>query len=178
MTNQYTVTPSVPLPTGNLLAGIGALCGISVFCILEVIILIINGFENRRGIYFWSIFFALIGTIIFNVAIIIYFFGLGYHKLWLTATLFAIGYVIYIPAEFLVLYSRLHLLAPDRRIMRFVLILISAECLLITIPTCITSTGSFVTTKTNTFDSADSIMGRVEPCVYAAVEITISCIYL
>ena len=54
MTNQYTVTPSVPLPTGNLLAGIGALCGISVFCILEVIILIIraerangrNGYKN------------------------------------------------------------------------------------------------------------------------------------
>lgn len=76
------------------------------------------------------------GCLINAIAVVLRFFVPNPDRLWPLYTLFILaGWTIYAPAQLLVLYSRLHLVNQNRRVQRWVLIMIVVVASLMIIPT-------------------------------------------
>jgi hypothetical protein len=120
---------------------------------------------------------AITGAIIFDIGCTLLFFAPGPWRHWLITTALTIGYLVYIPAEFLVLYSRLHILSADKKTLRFILVLITAECLLVTLPNAVISAGSFASTLPG-FIRANHFAQRIEIIIYMVTEMVISFTYI
>lgn len=76
------------------------------------------------------------GCAIDNIAVVVKFFVRNPEPLWPLYTLFILlGWTIYATAQLLVLYSRLHLVNQNRKLQRWVLIMIIAVASLMIIPT-------------------------------------------
>jgi hypothetical protein len=102
---------------------------------------------------------------------------LKYQTPWISAIFIAFGYIIHIPAEFAVLYSRLHLIGASRRTLHLILAGMVVEVSLITFPSCILVTGALATAAPK-FVMAFFYFQRLEVCVYAAFEIVVSGVYI
>ena len=76
------------------------------------------------------------GCLINAIAVVLRFFVPNPDRLWPLYTLFILaGWTIYAPAQLLVLYSRLHLVNQNRKVHRWVLIMIIVVASLMIIPT-------------------------------------------
>ena len=76
------------------------------------------------------------GCLINVIAVVLRFFVPNPDRLWPLYTLFILaGWTIYAPAQLLVLYSRLHLVNQNRKVHRWVLIMIIVVASLMIIPT-------------------------------------------
>jgi hypothetical protein len=177
MSDSYAITGSSPLPTGARLIAVGCFTGMAVLCLFELLILIPKRFQRRSGQYFWSLVTALIGAALFNIGIILYNFVLHNTSPWIYVLFLDVGYLLYVPSEMSVLYSRLHLLSPSRKLMQVFLLIAVTEVTLVTIPLTVISTGAQVTSSAG-FATAFSVFARVEVIVYAATQWLLSGIYI
>jgi hypothetical protein len=177
MGNAYVATQETPFPDGAMLVGMAALTGMSFLCIFELVVLALTTLRRRSGLYFWSIIVAIIGALLFNLGVLLYCYALNNRLAWLSGGMFGIGYLLYVPAEFLVLYSRLHLLGASPRTLKLVIIVIVVEVLLITTPIAILSTGAVVAHSAK-LNSVFSIWQRIEVWMYASTEIFLSSVYI
>lgn len=91
--------------------------------------------------------------------------------------LMTIGWVIMIPSQSLVLWSRLHLVTQNTKFLRFLLILIITDSVLCISATIVFNWGAFEA-KTPFFLRGYSIMEKIEMCVFTAQEVFISLVYL
>jgi hypothetical protein len=172
----YNVSQTNALPTGRMLTAIGAFSGMAMLCLFDLTILISTKFR-RRSLYFWSMVAATFGAFLFNLGLMLFFFVFGISQPWVVAILTGFGYLIFVPAQFLVLYSRLYVLSVSERIKRFVLVLGITEVLLVALPLDIIATAALVV-NSQLLSNIYSYMQRIEVCVYSATMITISAIYL
>ena len=173
----YGATAAAALPNDTELFTMAALLGASLLSVFELAVLIMATFRHRSGLYFWSVTIAAFGALVFNLGLLLLFFVLKYRTPWLSAIFIATGYIIHVPAEFAVLYSRLHLIGASQRTLHLVLVGIVVEVSLIALPSCILVTGALATT-TPKFALAFFYFQRLEVCVYAAFEIVLSGVYI
>jgi hypothetical protein len=178
--SEYGVTADTILPSGRTFVIIGAFNAMGFLCTFELIPIIWATFKRRSGLYFWGIVVATLGSFLFNLGTTIYLFNLSDGTtllLGLTTAISTLGYLIYIPAEYTILYSRLHLLAASQKILFWVMTLSAAEYILVTIPNAILSIGAS-TTSIKGFTTGYSYFQRLEIVVYMAMEITFFVIYI
>lgn len=76
-------------------------------------------FKKRKGLYFWSICLASFGAIPYCVGWMITYFDWTYD--WIGMIIDSIGWVLLVSGQSVVLYSRLHLVLNNPRILRGVL---------------------------------------------------------
>jgi hypothetical protein len=152
------------------------LIAILLYNAAELTILITMTFRRYRGLYFWSIFLSsTIGLIPSGIGNILHFFAIG--PLWLAVVLSNIGFYFMVPAQSLVLYSRLHLVLYNQRILRLVLYAIIASTVFVAFPTTITTFGSaFV--RTHTWNTAYTIIERIQVTWFCVQEFVISYLYI
>jgi hypothetical protein len=177
MGTDYVATQDTPFPSGGMLAGMAALNGMAFLCIFELVVTALTTLPRRAGLYSWSMLVAIIGALLFNLGVLLYCFVLNGRLVGLSAGMFGIGYLLYIPAEFLVLYSRLHLLGASPRTLKIVIMVIVLEVLFVTVPIAILSTGAVVASS-HKLNLVYSIWQRVEVWMYAGTEIFISSVYI
>jgi hypothetical protein len=79
-------------------------------------------FKRREGLYFWSILLASFGVLPYCVGWLIVYFDLTHDYVGMIID--SIGWVLLVSGQSMVLYSRLHLVVIDARILRGVLIMI------------------------------------------------------
>ncbi|PSR82857.1 hypothetical protein BD289DRAFT_370734 [Coniella lustricola] len=107
----------------GLLFALACLIGIGLWNASETLVLIWWSFNRRRNLYFWSIIAAALGTLLCVTSQVI---NLGTEHPNETAIL-AIGLTGWVPmvtGQSLVLYSRLHLLWNNERVLRMILAMI------------------------------------------------------
>jgi hypothetical protein len=176
---DYGVTADTVLP-GTTYVVVGAFVAMGFLCTFELIPIIWTSFKRRNGLYFWAIVVATLGSFLFNLGTTIYIYNLSNGTkaiLGVTTAINTLGYLIYIPAEFTVLYSRLHILAASQKTLRFVGILAAAEYALFTIPNAVLSIGAS-TISTPAFDISYSYFQRIEIVGYTITEIIFSIVYI
>ncbi|KAH7110632.1 hypothetical protein B0J13DRAFT_534496 [Dactylonectria estremocensis] len=83
---------------------------------VELLSLISMTFKRRSGLYFWSILFASFGIIPYCVGWMIVYFDFTHDYVGMIID--SIGWVLLISGQSVVLYSRLHLVVNDTRILR------------------------------------------------------------
>ncbi|PWY90637.1 hypothetical protein BO70DRAFT_283688, partial [Aspergillus heteromorphus CBS 117.55] len=115
---------------------------ISIYNVLELVILILTTFRRWRGLYFWSLLLSgCLGVIPYTLGFLLKFFTSANSTL--SVTVLTIGWWVMVTGQAIVLYSRLHLvICDDERVLRWVAWMITLNIFLLHIPTTILTYGS------------------------------------
>ena len=91
--------------------------------------------------------------------------------------LMTIGWVIMIPSQSIVLWSRLHLITHNKRVLRALLYLIIIDSVVFIIPTCVFNWGALLRQE-RPFLRGYTIIEKIQMCVFTVQEVLISGVYL
>ncbi|KAJ6094561.1 hypothetical protein N7467_002074 [Penicillium canescens] len=115
--------------------------GLSCYNVAELVVLVLATFRRRRGLYFWSLLASgCIGVVPYSIGFLMKFFTQTDSVL--SVTVLTIGWWTMVTGQSVVLYSRLHLVLRDERVLRRVLRLIIVNFFLLHIPTTILTYGA------------------------------------
>lgn len=115
--------------------------GLSWYNIAELLVLVPSTFRRWRGLYFWSLLISgCFGVIPYSIGFLMKFFTPAESVL--SVTVLTIGWWTMVTGQSVVLYSRLHLVLRDERVLRRVLCLIVANIFLLHVPTTILTYGA------------------------------------
>ena len=166
-----------PLPEDSVRTSIlVTMFTIAIYQALIIYIQIFATFKRRNTLYFWSLLVAATGIISHSLGVILKWFSATCP--WYINTAFAsFGWWGMVTGQSLVLYSRLHLVVRDQRVLRGVLIMVMADFLIFQVPTTILTFGS---------NQADpgmwlkvyNIYERIQLIIFTLQELVISVIYI
>ena len=156
-----------------------ALMGIAFYLIIEVNVTVLRFFKKRGGLYFWCILVASWGTCLHTISFIIQWWVPGAP--WVLCAAFGqFGWSFMVTAQSLVLYSRLHLVIRNHKILRGVLIMIITTSIAVEVPNWVTSWFAYDTelSVTELWTPRDNIMLRISQLVLFLQESTLSVLYI
>ncbi|KAJ5665095.1 uncharacterized protein N7477_007543 [Penicillium maclennaniae] len=165
--------------TGNSFAfqaAMASLLGCALYSALELIILVFLIFKRYRGLYFWSLLItSSCGVMPYALGLVLKYFELA--PIWIPVTLSTFGWIIMITGQSLVLYSRLHLVVYNAKVLRFVLGMIIFDAITMQIPQLIASYGAVYDCQKD-IARFFNLWEKVQLCVFFAQEIIISTIFI
>jgi hypothetical protein len=149
---------------------------LALYNAVELVILILFTFQRYLGLYFWTMLLSgVLGVIPHAVGYLMEFFALG--PTWLGVAISTFGFYFMVPGQSVVLYSRLHLVVQNRKLLRFVLWLIIIDAIILLIPTTVL-TFSTIYVRTRPIIIGYNVMERLQVAWFCAQEILISSIYI
>ncbi|KAJ5187316.1 hypothetical protein N7455_000642 [Penicillium solitum] len=165
--------------TGNSIGvriTIATFVGVAWYNVIELVVLIFLTFKRYEGPYFWSMLVASVGILPYSVGYLIKFFGLT-TATWVPVTLLTIGWWTMVTGQSFVLYSRLHLVIQNLRVLRMVRTMIISNIFLLHIPTTV------LTYAANFSSSAASVAGydvmeKLQLTGFCVQEVIISGLYM
>ncbi|KFY81530.1 hypothetical protein V500_11332 [Pseudogymnoascus sp. VKM F-4518 (FW-2643)] len=161
----------------GVIATIGAFIGVTWYNSIELIVLILLTFHKYKGAYFWSLLITtVVGVLVHSIGYLIKDFELT-TATWVPVTITTIGWWAMIIGQSFVLYSRLHFVVWDKRILRFVLCMIITNIFLLLVPTTVLTYGSNFSSS-NKYLNAFIIMEKIEIIGVSVQEIIISSFYI
>ncbi|EAW13554.1 uncharacterized protein ACLA_056020 [Aspergillus clavatus NRRL 1] len=149
---------------------------IALYNALELIILIFLTFNRYSGLYFWSLLLSGVpGVIPHAVGHLLEFFDVG--PIGLAISIATVGFYFMVPGQSFVLYSRLHLVVQNQKLLRRILYLIIIDAVILLIPTTVLN---YLTVYVGTVPiiRGYNVMERMQIAWFAAQEILISVIYI
>jgi hypothetical protein len=148
--------------------------GISLFNALELLLLVLITFKAWKGLYFWSLFIASSAVIPYSVGYLVVFFGQRYGLVG--DVINNIGWIVMVTGQSVVLYSRLHLILHDQRILRSVKWMIVINAVVFYVPTTITHYGTY--SHSGGFNSAFQVIEKFQMTGFCVQEFIISALYM
>ncbi|KAK2737287.1 hypothetical protein FQN55_001213 [Onygenales sp. PD_40] len=156
---------------------IATFLGIGWYNAIELCVLVFVAFNAYRGLYFWSLLLsAVAGVVPYSVGFLLKFFELM-ESMWLSVVLLSAGWWVMVTGQSFVLYSRLHLVLRDQRILQRVLYMIIGNVFLLHLPTTILTFGSNSSAK-DSFVPAYNIMEKIQMTGFCLQEFIISTLYI
>ncbi|OOQ85837.1 integral membrane protein [Penicillium brasilianum] len=155
---------------------IATFVGIAWYNVIELIVLIFLTFKRYQGPYFWSMLVSSIGILPYSVGYLIKFFGLT-SATWVPVTLLTVGWWTMVTGQSFVLYSRLHLVQDNKRILLMVKGMIIMNIFLLHVPTTV------LTFAANFSESPASVAGydimeKIQLTGFCVQEVIISSFYM
>lgn len=149
---------------------------IALYNSLELIILILLTFRRYRGLYFWSIFLStVLGVVPQAVGLILNFYNVAVK--WVGITISTVGWYFMVPGQSFVLYSRLHLVLQDARLLRSILCLITVSTVVMIVP--VTSlTYATVYVNSSAANTGFNVMERLQLTWFSVQEGFLSTLYI
>lgn len=150
---------------------------IALYNVVELAVLIPLSFRRYHSLYFWSLSTStFFGVIPCTIGAGLQFFNHG--PLWLQVVLEDVGWVLMVPNQSVVLYSRLHLVSQNAAILAFVRGLIISSLVVIVIPTIVLNVGWNYDPQSSAWAQGFGAIQRVQMTWFAAQETFISTIYI
>jgi hypothetical protein len=153
-----------------------AFVSIAIYNSIELLFVVVLTFKRRSGVYFFSILVATIGIFLNAIGYTCKYFRLIPIDI-ISATLILIGWCSMITGQSVVLYSRLHLVVRDPRRIRWVLILIITNAIILHIPIIVLVYGAN-SSNPGPFIPIYSIYEKVQLTVFFVQELIISGLYV
>ncbi|KAF4992245.1 hypothetical protein FGRMN_7275 [Fusarium graminum] len=97
----------------------GTTSTLALYNACELFALIFTTLKHRHGLYFWSLLLTTLGVVPYVIGWLFGYFGLA--GVYVSKSIAAVGWIMLISGQSVVLYSRLHLVISDLRIQRAVL---------------------------------------------------------
>ena len=165
--------------TGNSIGvriTIATFIGVACYNVIELIVLIFMTFKRYRGLYFWSMLIASIGILPYSIGYLLKFFDLT-SATWLTVTFITVGWWAMVTGQSFVLYSRLHLVLENQRVLRLVKGMIIMNIFLLHVPTTVLTyaanfSGSYATVE------GYNVMEKIQLTGFCVQEVIISSLYM
>ncbi|KAH7147090.1 hypothetical protein B0J13DRAFT_553227 [Dactylonectria estremocensis] len=151
---------------------------LALYNAFELLTLIFMTFKRRKGLYFWSIFLASFGIISYCVGWLIVYFDLTHD--WAGMIIDSIGWILLVSGQSVVLYSRLHLVLNDPKILRAVLWMIIANGVVWHTSITVLLFGSSYSPAQNRagFNSVFNILEKVQMTCFCLQEFILSGLYI
>ncbi|KGO37077.1 hypothetical protein PEX1_043840 [Penicillium expansum] len=143
---------------------------------IELVILCLFSFKRWHGIYFWSLLISSVCIVPYCLGFVLLFFPIGVTP-WVCVTFIVLGWYGMITGQSVVLWSRLHLVLQNRKLLRGVLSMICIDAVLLHIPTTVLLYGTVAHPATRWARGYD-IMERVQLVCFCVQELIISSIYV
>jgi hypothetical protein len=161
---------------------IATLAGITWYNAMELLILLFVTFAEYRGLYFWSLFISSsAGLLPYSLGFLLKFFNLTLDIPWLPVTFLTIGWWCMVTGQSIVLYSRLHLVLSNHRVLRRVLIMIMVNAVILHLPTTALTYGTnlvYNEPSLETWKKGYNIMEKIQMTGFCLQEFIISGLYI
>ncbi|KAB8226423.1 hypothetical protein BDV33DRAFT_197423 [Aspergillus novoparasiticus] len=164
---------------GNHALGISIVVFVSIalYNALELAVLIPLSFHRYTSLYFWALMTsAVLGVIPATIGPSLQFFDLA--PLWLSMALSNLGFIMMVPNQSVVLYSRLHLVSQNKSVLAFVRWLIIWSLFTIVVPTIVLNVGSSYVPQSPRWVQGYEAIERIQVTWFAVQETVISLIYI
>ncbi|KAJ5179557.1 hypothetical protein N7492_002767 [Penicillium capsulatum] len=164
---------------GNEALGIALIVfmSISLFNAIELAILIPLSFRRYRSLYFWALLTStVLGVIPATLGPAFQFFNIT--PLWLSLALSNIGFIMMVPNQSVVLYSRLHLVSQNAFWLRAVRWMIIIGVIFVIVPTVLLNFGSSYIVKSQGWMHGFEVVERIQLTWFSVQESFISFIYI
>ncbi|KAB8234121.1 uncharacterized protein BDW43DRAFT_274324 [Aspergillus alliaceus] len=150
---------------------------ISIYNVIELVVLVLSTFRRWRGLYFWSLLLSgCLGVVPYSLGFMLKFFT--HSSSFLSVTMLTVGWWTMVTGQSFVLYSRLHLVIRDEYILRRVLCMIIANFFLLHVPTSVLTYGSNVPDRSPIFVKGYNIMEKIQMTGFTAQEVILSGLYI
>ncbi|KAL4962695.1 uncharacterized protein BDV14DRAFT_191365 [Aspergillus stella-maris] len=148
---------------------------IGLFNSLELVILVCWTFRSWRGLYFWSLFISSVGIIPYVIGSILHYWNIV--TLPASLTIAYIGFLMIVPVQSFILYSRLFLVFYYQRFLRHLLDVIIVVTLVLLIPNSVAMFGSaFI--RGPSWNYAYNVTERLQVTGFCVQELFISLLYI
>lgn len=152
--------PGLPGPF-NATSIIVAVCiALTLYNAIELLVLIFATFKRWSGLYFWSLLVASFGLIPYSIGNLISFFELTYSVAGIIVS--TLGWYCMVTGQSVVLYSRLHLVLLNRKVLRCVLWMIIINAIIFHIPTTVIHFGSIYSSKSQEFNAVYNVYEKIQ----------------
>jgi hypothetical protein len=184
MASTVSTSPSDGITGGYTGSNIGleismaTFTGVAWYNAIELLVLVFVTFQRYNGLYFWSLLISsAVGVIPYSVGFLMKFFQLT-SATWLSVTFLTVGWYAMVTGQSMVLYSRLHLLNRNPKILRPVLCMIIVNAIALHIPTTVLTYGSNFGSPRNTFVAGYNVMEKIQMTGFCLQEFILSGIYI
>lgn len=173
----HWITGSYTGDSDGVLITIATFICVAWYNVIELIVLIFLTFKRYEGTYFWSLLIASVGILPYSVGYLIKFFDLAPTAAWLPVTLLTVGWWTMITGQSFVLYSRLHLVIQNTRVLRYVLSMIIMNVFLLHVPTTVLTYAANFSQSTSSIRGYD-VMEKLQLTGFCLQEVIISGLYM
>lgn len=150
---------------------------IALYNALELAILIPLSFRRYRSLYFWSLLTStILGVAPLSIGGVLQYFDLEPLSASIVVQNFA--WIMMVPNQSVVLYSRLHLVSQNRTILRIVRWLIFLSLVVIVVPTIVLNSGWSYMPDSPGWNHGYFAMERIQVTWFTAQECFISGVYI
>lgn len=153
-----------------------AIAAIAWYNAIELIILCFVSFKRRRGCYFWSLLISSIAIIPHVLGYVLLLFRTGVSP-YVCVTLVIVGWITMVTGQSVVLWSRLHLVLQNSKLLWGVLWMIIIDAIIFHVPTTVLLYGN-VAYPVGPWARGYNVMERVQLVGFCLQELIISGIYV
>ncbi|KAF5023523.1 hypothetical protein F66182_4390 [Fusarium sp. NRRL 66182] len=151
---------------------------LALYNAVELMSLIFMTFKRRAGLYFWSILFTTFGVLPYCVGWLIVYFDLTEDYVGLIID--TVGWILLVTGQSVVLYSRLHLVVTDTKILRAVLVMIIINGVIWHVSITVLLFGSSFSANENKrgYNDVFNVLEKVQMTCFCLQELIISVLYI
>ncbi|PVH81814.1 hypothetical protein DL98DRAFT_350197, partial [Cadophora sp. DSE1049] len=155
---------------------IASVCAVAYWMSIELLLLVYVTFKRHTGVYFWSIIITTIGIVLQTTGYILKSFENSWPVV-LVVIICKVGWVANVTGFSIVLWSRLHLVVRNPRILKWLLVIILIDGLVCHTPVVVFEFG-LMTKHHDTYYRPMQIMERIQQTVFTLQETAMSCLYI
>lgn len=163
-------------PTQAIAMIMASFASIALYNVIELAYIIFATFKRRKGLYFWSFIVATGSILPYTLGFVFKFFEVIPVDM-ISITMIAVGWCGMVTGQSVVLYSRLHLVVQDQRILRGVLIMIIVDAIICHVPILVLLYGSN-SHNPDPYTQAYTIYEKVQITIFFLQEVVISGLYI
>ncbi|KAF2026078.1 hypothetical protein EK21DRAFT_103504 [Setomelanomma holmii] len=130
---------------------------------IEVLVLIFFVFKKYSGLYLWSLLTNAQNDVTDN------------HRIY--NSLLTLGWVFMVPGQSMILYSRLHLISPNLKLLRFIFWMTIISAVVLCPPTSTLNLRQY-TKHPAAYTRGYVVMEKIQMTAFTVQEVFISCVYL
>jgi hypothetical protein len=121
-----------------------AFAGVAIYNSVELLYLIFASFKRRSGLYFWSLSLSTLGIPAYVLGMTLKYFGVAKSilEIEICMVFVIVGWCMMVTGQSVVLYSRLHLVVHNRKLLRWILGMIIADAFICHVPIAVLSLAS------------------------------------
>ncbi|CBF71339.1 hypothetical protein AN6727.2 [Aspergillus nidulans FGSC A4] len=160
----------------GLLAVLTIFIALSCYNVLELVVLVLSTFRRWKGLYFWSLLISgVVGVVPYSIGFLLKFFS--HVDSTFSVSILTVGWWTMVTGQSFVLYSRLHLVLRDERILHRVLYMIIANVFLLHVPTTVLTYGANVVAD-EPWVVGYNVMEKIQMTGFTIQEVIISVLYV
>ncbi|KAL1974040.1 hypothetical protein VTN31DRAFT_5600 [Thermomyces dupontii] len=144
---------------------------------IELVVLIFVTFRSYRGLYFWSLLVSsTLGVCLHALGFMLKYFDLSAK--WFFLVVLTIGWYCMVTGQSIVLYSRLHLIVRNPKVLQRVLYMIIIDALILHLPTTALTFASNFHPDNRTVEKAYDVMEKLQMTGFCLQEFILSGVYI